>query len=92
VAVATIGGAGAQVVSDLGWRRARILRSFSSPEALLARNSLTLRMVAAKNRKDTRKLWGATPLIRRRSGSSAASSAPFLTKPFISSFELRRVA
>ena len=49
VGVATVGGAGAHVVIDMVLRRARRLRSFSSPEALLVRTSLTLRMLAAEN-------------------------------------------
>jgi len=41
VAVTTVGGTAAHVASYLVLRRARILRSFSTPEALLAMTSLT---------------------------------------------------
>src|SRR5665213_2008514 len=91
LAVTTV-DAWAHVLSDLVFRRARSFRNFFSPEGFLVKNSLTLRMLAANNWKASSTLWAATPRMRRRSGSSTASLPPSLMKPFIPSFEFRRVA
>ncbi len=65
VAVTTIVDAGAHVVRDLDVRRARSLRNFFSAAAILVRNSLTLRMLAANS-------WNATHSERPRRGCDGA--------------------
>ena len=69
--------AGAHDPSDLVLRRLGSLRIFLAPEAFMTRNSLIFRILAANSWKATNTLWAAIPRMRRRSGSSMASWAPF---------------
>ena len=75
------------VVRREGRRRTEPLAWTSSS----ARKLSIFRRLAAHNKKAINTLWGATPRIRRRSGSSTASRAPSLMKAFVPSTELRRV-